>query len=146
MTVIGNASHKMITVPNLTKRMAQKKATIADLAKVAGVSKSTIELARKGKPIHLTLAGHINTALETHKFAYTTVGRKGKGMKTLPQHPDANSVSIKTSKMSRICNGDNPDLVHTIRTSKPNMLYLPIDKTEAEVERMWAYNKMMGRC
>jgi len=39
----------------------------------------------------------------------------------------------------------HPDQIHTLHTGKGNSLYLPVHKDSAEIDRMWEYEKLMGR-
>jgi hypothetical protein len=125
--------------------MRAKHATIDALANTAGVSKSTIESARKGHQIHDGLAAAIVTALETHTFTYTPAGRKkAKGMIHIPTNPLAGTAEIKTTYMNNFDFKDDHELIHTVGTGRPNKYLMPVHKTEEEVDRMWAYSKMMG--
>ena len=143
----GAMTHEMTTVNRLADRMRDKHATIERLALAAGVSKSTVLSARKGNLVHTSIAASINEALETRKFSYLHEGKAGTGMINMPQNHDANSINVRSSCLKYYKEGDDPDITHSITpaASHGRILYRPIAKTEEEIDRMWEYNRMMGR-
>ena len=136
----------LVQMDNLVGRMNHANASITKLAESAGAAPSTIERARKGFPVLRSIAEAIDQALTTVKFEKSTPGRRPKAT-FLPVHRHSESISVKPTYMNRFSFQDDPDQIVPVRAANPQgyVTRLPIHKTEAEVDRLWEYNRMMGR-
>ena len=135
---------QLTRIPHLEQTMRAKHATIEALAKVAGVCKSTVESARKGQQVLESSAEAIREAINTHTFSYKIEARKNGKTFLLPQHPNANSTKVKPAYCNKLNFEDDPDKIFKTH-GKISQTSFPIHKSEAEIERMWEYNRLMGR-
>jgi len=57
-------------------------------------------------------------------------------------------TSIKPKYENQLANFNplpHPDEIHTVLSSSAGNFQIPVHKTQEEIDRMWEYNRMMGR-
>lgn len=65
----------------------------------------------------------------------------------VPRNPYSDNVKCPDGYMKNWQCNDDPLSEHNVDYKRHNtrMTRLPIEKTDEDVERMWEYNRMMGR-
>ena len=137
---------KYTVIPNLKQRMVDKQASIHALAARTNLHHTIIEWARAGRRVKIENASKIVISLETEVFMPNKTGRKKK-VTFLPK-PKCEEKPLKFNFISDkfYPEHNQPDVVHSIAlTSVRTCFQRPCEKTEEEIDRLWEYNRMMGR-
>jgi uncharacterized protein YkvS len=131
---------EMIILKDFDKLMRARHATPETLAKASKVSLSTIYRVRRGKPVIAKLGEQLMKTLETYTFGHFKPGRM-----ILPHKIREESQTVKPTYMNNFQYLDDSDKTHTLCYNSNFKLSRPCTKTEAEIDRQWEYNRMMGR-
>ena len=132
------------TMPELKDLMIRKNWGIETLAKAAGVSKDVVTRGRDGGNGKKVNAAIILETIKT-KAAPTKLR---KGVINVPQTKHHNSIKVRGTLFAHKGSYEvSPDAEYSLSPSigVVSRGVIPCAKTEAEIERMHEYNRIMGR-